>query len=290
MTSRRLSAESRAPFAAILSAGVFAPINAERAAAMSPKTFSSCCANPFTVSTRLGIKSARRCSTTSTCAHDALTASRFTTIWLRRPTYMLPKISAISSRMTMAITVFFMRILLRSFFFNVGFVSLPAVGRYKPYDPLEILLFDALPFAFGSQSIQRMNHNFDRFQILAVGANDFRDRMVVAKLASQFKNPGLRAGQFLDAAIERGFIKRRNFAKNDQEMPQQHRNTGNRLRVDFAKLCFVIGRVQKMCAQFLQRGAQLVLQLNAMKIHGHFNAFDRIVAEKHAVVLADIQM
>ena len=48
--------------------------SAERALAISPKTVCSCCANPFTVSTRFGIRSARRCSTMSTCDHAAFTA------------------------------------------------------------------------------------------------------------------------------------------------------------------------------------------------------------------------
>src|SRR5215471_5330190 len=42
---------------------------------MSPNTVCSCCAYPFTVSTRFGIRSARRCSTMSTCDHAAFTAS-----------------------------------------------------------------------------------------------------------------------------------------------------------------------------------------------------------------------
>ena len=68
---------------AIFSAGVRAPAIAARASAMFLKTSVSCAAKPFTVSTRLGIRSARRCSATSTCAHAAFTASRCVTRSLR---------------------------------------------------------------------------------------------------------------------------------------------------------------------------------------------------------------
>src|SRR5260221_7005905 len=134
-----------------------------------------------------------------------------------------------------------------------------------------------------------MNYDFDGFQIFAVGANDFSDRMIVAKLAAQFKNLGFRAGQFLDAVIDSGFVQRRIFAKNYQEVPQQQGNTGNRLRVDFAKLRFVVGRVQEMRAQFLQRGAQFMFQLHAMQIHGNFDTFDWVIPEENTVMLADVQ-
>src|SRR5207249_8747797 len=74
---------------------------------MSPKTVCSCAANPFTVSTRFGIKSARRCRTTSTWDHAAFTASRFTTIWFLRLTNELPSSSATTSKTTRTIRAFF---------------------------------------------------------------------------------------------------------------------------------------------------------------------------------------
>src|SRR5579872_550182 len=108
MASRRPSDPSSCAFAAIRSAGVCALSSVERALAMSPNTVCSCAAYPFTVSTRLGIKSARRCSTTSTCDHSAETAWFFTTIWLRRPTYIAPIPSATTPSNTNAVHALFM--------------------------------------------------------------------------------------------------------------------------------------------------------------------------------------
>src|SRR5262249_41912085 len=77
---------------------------ADLALAISPKTVCSCWANPFTVSTRLGIRSARRCNTISTCDHAAFTASFLVTSVLRTPTYCPKKMSAITTITTMAMT------------------------------------------------------------------------------------------------------------------------------------------------------------------------------------------
>src|SRR5579863_812281 len=55
---------------------------------------------PFTVSTRLGIRSARRCSTISTCDHAALTASFLVTRVLRTLTYWPKNTRAISPNTT----------------------------------------------------------------------------------------------------------------------------------------------------------------------------------------------
>src|SRR3954453_19240037 len=62
---------------------------AARASAMFLKTSVSCDAMPLTVFTRFGIRSARRCSATSTVLHAAATASRCVTSSLRTPTYLL---------------------------------------------------------------------------------------------------------------------------------------------------------------------------------------------------------
>ena len=59
--------------AAILSAREPAPTIAARALAMLSNTDFSWLAYPFTVSTRLGIRSARRCSWFSTCPQAAST-------------------------------------------------------------------------------------------------------------------------------------------------------------------------------------------------------------------------
>src|SRR5580765_3863605 len=103
MASRRPKAPSSCPFAAILSDGVPAESSAERALAMSPKTVCSCCAIPFTVATRLGIRSARRCNTMSTCDHEAFTASFLVTSVLRTPTYCPKATTAISARIAITI-------------------------------------------------------------------------------------------------------------------------------------------------------------------------------------------
>src|SRR5271156_1944658 len=62
-----------------------------RALAISSKTVCSCAANPWTVATRLGMRSARRCRTTSTCAQLDLTCSLRRTISLRLLAYQRPK-------------------------------------------------------------------------------------------------------------------------------------------------------------------------------------------------------
>src|SRR5687767_1533486 len=55
--------------------GVLAPASFARDSAIWPNTSFSCCAMPFVVSTRLGMRSFRRCSWFSTCAHCVLIAS-----------------------------------------------------------------------------------------------------------------------------------------------------------------------------------------------------------------------
>src|SRR2546423_5966625 len=98
MASKRPRAPSSCWLAAIFSEGVPAESNCERALAISPKTVCSCFAIPFTVSTRLGIRSARRCSTMSTCDQAAFTASFLLTSVFLTFTYW-PKVNrTISNR------------------------------------------------------------------------------------------------------------------------------------------------------------------------------------------------
>src|SRR5439155_21642946 len=59
----------------IVSSGDLAASSRDLESAMSLYTPSSCAAYPLTVSTRFGIRSLRRCSWFSTCAHWALIAS-----------------------------------------------------------------------------------------------------------------------------------------------------------------------------------------------------------------------
>ena len=77
--------------------GVRAPIIAARAEVTESTTASSCLANPFTVSTRFGIRSARLCSTLSTWAHAARMASCCATRSLRTPTSLPPATKPTSS-------------------------------------------------------------------------------------------------------------------------------------------------------------------------------------------------
>src|SRR3954463_69327 len=63
----------------MVSSGDLAASRRDRASAMSLYTASSCCANPFVVSTRFGIRSLRRWSWFSTCAHCALIACSWLT-------------------------------------------------------------------------------------------------------------------------------------------------------------------------------------------------------------------
>src|SRR5215469_14847380 len=63
---------------------------------------------PLTVSTRLGIKSARRCRTTSTCDHADLTASFLLTSELRTLIYLPNDSSAINSNVIITIRLLLM--------------------------------------------------------------------------------------------------------------------------------------------------------------------------------------
>src|SRR5260370_30989089 len=94
MANRRPRAPSTRWLAAILSDGVLAESNCDRACAISPNTVCSCLVIPFTVSTRLGIRSARRCSTTSTCDQAHFTASFFCPHLFLLLTYIPPHITA----------------------------------------------------------------------------------------------------------------------------------------------------------------------------------------------------
>src|ERR1039458_8084222 len=78
-------------------------MRAARASAMSLNTSVSCDAMPFTVATRLGIRSARRCSWVSTSAHCPSMALRCCTRLFRMLTYWPPTINA--SKTTAPITI-----------------------------------------------------------------------------------------------------------------------------------------------------------------------------------------
>src|SRR6266567_9453503 len=114
MANSRPKAPSRCWLAAILSAGVLAESNCDRACAISPNTVCSCFVIPLTVSTRFGIRSARRCSTTSTCDHADFTASFLLTSVLRTLTYLPNDSRAISSNVIITIRLLLMRSLLET--------------------------------------------------------------------------------------------------------------------------------------------------------------------------------
>src|SRR5258705_6637644 len=75
------------------------------------KTSVSCAAKPFTVFTRFGIRSARRCRATSTLLQAALTLSRWVTRSLRTLTYLLHAPMASSTITTMAMSPVFICLL-----------------------------------------------------------------------------------------------------------------------------------------------------------------------------------
>src|SRR4051794_24753031 len=76
------------------------------------KTSVSCLATPLTVSTRFGIRSARRCRATSTCDHWALTASRCVTSSLRTLTNLPPAATPITTSTSNKTSATFTTILL----------------------------------------------------------------------------------------------------------------------------------------------------------------------------------
>src|SRR6516225_3332613 len=88
------------------------------------------------------MRSARRCSTTSTCAHAELMASRLRTISLRWPTNVLPNQTAKITTMMRMINPIFM------------FLSL-SPGANRP----DLNLLVLVPVAFRRLHIQAMSHS-----------------------------------------------------------------------------------------------------------------------------------
>ena len=89
----------------------------------------------------------------------------------------------------------------------------------------------------------------------------------------------------VEAVAVRGDI----FAESDEDVAEKNRDAGDGFGVDFTELRFVFGIVDEMDAQFLQERAEVVLNFNAMEVHGDFEIGDRIGAEQDFMILADVQ-
>src|SRR6266705_408564 len=184
------------------SAGVRAESNAERALAMSPKTVCSCAAKPFTVSTRLGIKSARRCSTTSTCAHAAFTASFLMAIWFLRPMNELPKSSAITTRTAKTI---------RTFFISTSNLSISTA-----------CFLHALPFPLRKMMVERVQHFFQRFEIRSVRGNNFPVEFAAfAEFQERVESTLVSTGQRRGLRDDFVRVHRWLLSKSNHRMPKQ---------------------------------------------------------------------
>jgi len=89
------------------------------------------------------------------------------------------------------------------------------------------LSLDALPLAFWYQHIERLNHEFNAFEIFAVGARNFRHGMVVTERAAELKDRGIGAGQFFDAPIYVTFFGRGILTERDQNVAQENGDARN---------------------------------------------------------------
>jgi len=129
----------------------------------------------------------------------------------------------------------------------------------------------------------------DGFEVFAEGAGDFGGRMIVAEGAPEFENGCVGASQFFDPAVDVSAVCGNVFAERDENVAEKNGHAGNGLGVDFAELCFVFGVVDEVNAEFLQKRTKVVLDLNAVQIHGNFEAGDGIAPEEDFVILADVE-
>ena len=154
---------------------------------------------------------------------------------------------------------------------------------------LGVSLFEALPFAFGNDSVESVHDGGDGFEILAEGAGNFGKRVIVAEGATEFKDASVGAGEFFDALVEAAAVCGNVFAERNKDVAQENGHAGDGLDVDFAELRVVFRIVDEVDAEFLQESTKVVFDFDAMEIHGNFEARDGIGAKKDFVVLADVE-
>jgi hypothetical protein len=147
----------------------------------------------------------------------------------------------------------------------------------------------ALPFAFGDDSIESVDDGGDGFEVFAESAGNFGGRVIFAEGATEFKDASVCAGEFLDALVKAAAVCGNVFAKCDKDVAQENGHAGDGLGVNFAELRVVFGIMDEVNAEFLQQRAEVVFDFDAMEIHGDFEACNGIGAKEDFVVLANVQ-
>src|SRR5271167_1552367 len=72
-------------------------------------------------------------------------------------------------------------------------------------------------------------------------------------------------------------------------MAQQGEDAGSRFCRGSAKFALFLTGEEEMLAELEKQRAEIVLDLNAMEIHGHFNAGDDVGAVKNAAVFLHVE-
>src|SRR5262249_1472957 len=199
---------------------------------MESITAFSCPANPFTVFTRLGIRSARRCSATSTCAQAPLMASSWTASSLRTETNFPANMSPPSSRTPNTISSTFMMV----------------ASLFKAIDRVD----DHRDF------LQVGPYYGRRIQVLGF---DF----VLAQMEQLFE------GRCVDPEHEPRLVDHlplvhlRFPPMQHQRVPEQHAEGGNGIRQQLAQQLLFRQDSGRLLAQAQHLGSQLVLHLRAIK-------------------------
>ena len=152
-----------------------------------------------------------------------------------------------------------------------------------------MLLSDALPFPLRDDGVERADDGLDSFEVFAEGAWQFGGRMVVAQGAAELESAAIRAGKLFDSPVHVASLRGDVLPKDDQDVAEENRKSGDGFGVDLAKLGFVLTVMKEVNAKLLQQAAQAVLDFNTMEIHGDFNAGDGIRAEENLVALTDVQ-
>src|SRR5579871_664106 len=196
--------------------------------------FSSCLAYPFTVSTRLGMRSARLCSVTSTCDHSAATASLRLTRSLRMLTNCPPTASRITTSTAITIRAIFM-----SWFAPLFFQ--PVHGVDHDIDLLEIRIEQDNWF-----QVARLDAVFSQIEKVCEWLG------VDAELIPRLQ-------QDLPFAV----VFRR--AVKNQRMAKQHAEGGDGIGQKMPQYVFIPQSARGFLAQPEQLGPEIVLHLRAIE-------------------------
>src|SRR5579863_4867648 len=243
---------------------------------MSPKTVSSCAANPWTVATRLGMRSARRCRTLSTCAQLDLICSLSRTISLRRPAYMLPKMSARMTRTAIMPSATFMN------FLRVSDGATPSY--FKSGESCSSERVEA--------AVNLVGYDFYEFKVGVQARLD----VYVARLAFPFahieqrvKCRGVRASEGSYRRDRFAFGRGHRLPQREERVTEERAESRDGLRHDGQMRFVAERRGQDGLAQAQPIGAQFAFDLQTMQAQRNFEIREEVRAEKQAVMAGNIQ-